>query len=248
MPTSPESDAGGVDRRPNAVDRRPVRFDVPCVNCGYNLRGLVERRCPECGRPFTVSRARIAARGAVDHGFWAIYRRALLTPRRFWTFDGQTLRDRTPIAFALGCALLSAAIWSTLVILMLRDSENWGPSAMVAMWSIYVIVGVMASVPALFAAAWALALFAGLIGKSWLRAGWRAVAAAAVWLPAWSILAAILYAESYRSVQTMGIATGTVSQPVKNGMLVALILLTICYAGLAVFLERPREPRRRLRQ
>jgi hypothetical protein len=24
-----------------------------CPECGYNLRGLSEQRCPECGRPFT---------------------------------------------------------------------------------------------------------------------------------------------------------------------------------------------------
>ncbi len=23
-----------------------------CLNCGYNLRGLPENRCPECGQPF----------------------------------------------------------------------------------------------------------------------------------------------------------------------------------------------------
>ncbi len=26
-----------------------------CVQCGYDLRGQIELRCPECGRPFTRS-------------------------------------------------------------------------------------------------------------------------------------------------------------------------------------------------
>lgn len=34
----------------NKEDRKP---DHPtCSECGYNLTGLVEARCPECGRPF----------------------------------------------------------------------------------------------------------------------------------------------------------------------------------------------------
>jgi hypothetical protein len=34
----------------NQGDRKP---DYPtCAECGYNLTGLVEARCPECGKPF----------------------------------------------------------------------------------------------------------------------------------------------------------------------------------------------------
>jgi hypothetical protein len=33
-----------------------------CPNCDYILTGLVERRCPECGEPFTLSDARWHAR------------------------------------------------------------------------------------------------------------------------------------------------------------------------------------------
>jgi hypothetical protein len=29
--------------------------DVPCPLCGYNLRGLQQPRCPECGRELTLS-------------------------------------------------------------------------------------------------------------------------------------------------------------------------------------------------
>jgi hypothetical protein len=31
---------------------RTVSQDIACPMCGYNLRGLVEPRCPECGYPF----------------------------------------------------------------------------------------------------------------------------------------------------------------------------------------------------
>jgi len=30
------------------------RADIPCPKCGYNLRGLMEARCPECGTRFTL--------------------------------------------------------------------------------------------------------------------------------------------------------------------------------------------------
>jgi hypothetical protein len=33
---------------------RPVRPEGHCVVCGYDLRGLPEPRCPECGTPFDV--------------------------------------------------------------------------------------------------------------------------------------------------------------------------------------------------
>lgn len=32
--------------------RRPWRIKRRCVDCGYDLMGLPEPRCPECGRPF----------------------------------------------------------------------------------------------------------------------------------------------------------------------------------------------------
>jgi uncharacterized repeat protein (TIGR04138 family) len=40
------------------MSQKPVEIneDVPCLGCGYNLRGLtLEHRCPECGRPVAES-------------------------------------------------------------------------------------------------------------------------------------------------------------------------------------------------
>jgi len=34
----------------------PVEPELLCPHCGYNLRGLPEDRCPECGRPFDRAR------------------------------------------------------------------------------------------------------------------------------------------------------------------------------------------------
>jgi len=30
----------------------PASLELRCTNCGYCLTGLIERRCPECGRAF----------------------------------------------------------------------------------------------------------------------------------------------------------------------------------------------------
>lgn len=34
--------------------RAPSADNVPCPECGYNLRGLTQARCPECGGEFTL--------------------------------------------------------------------------------------------------------------------------------------------------------------------------------------------------
>jgi hypothetical protein len=41
---------GGYARRYVESRRHPSRLNCPA--CGYDLRGLPERRCPECGKPF----------------------------------------------------------------------------------------------------------------------------------------------------------------------------------------------------
>ena len=42
------------------VPEQPLHL---CPECDYNLTGLVSRRCPECGTPFTLSEARYHADG-----------------------------------------------------------------------------------------------------------------------------------------------------------------------------------------
>jgi len=41
--------------------RRRRRKRGRCVGCGYDLTGLTEPRCPECGRSFTPGKTRLAA-------------------------------------------------------------------------------------------------------------------------------------------------------------------------------------------
>lgn len=45
-----------------ALRRRcPDPYRSCCRHCGYDLRGLSERRCPECGTPFSAEDARDAS-------------------------------------------------------------------------------------------------------------------------------------------------------------------------------------------
>jgi hypothetical protein len=60
-----------------------------CRGCGYNLAGLSEQRCPECGRRFN--------------------------PRNSFSFDrtdrAARVRSRWWIWLCLGCAYLAAGLW-----------------------------------------------------------------------------------------------------------------------------------------
>jgi DNA-directed RNA polymerase subunit RPC12/RpoP len=61
LPVSPDSapsvwvaDDAAAERarRIIATEHGPAN-PTHCLNCGYDLRGLPEPRCPECGEPFT---------------------------------------------------------------------------------------------------------------------------------------------------------------------------------------------------
>jgi hypothetical protein len=55
LPSQPRSDRVATDGNTAELGPRPVvplAFVGYCKKCHYNLRGLNEPRCPECGRPF----------------------------------------------------------------------------------------------------------------------------------------------------------------------------------------------------
>ncbi len=76
-------------RQSAASSRAPVAADYLCTQCGYNLRGLIEDRCPECGTGFdrtTLSDGRIPwmhrhSRGRL-RAYWATVRMVSLRPRQ----------------------------------------------------------------------------------------------------------------------------------------------------------------------
>jgi hypothetical protein len=73
----------------------PLDEDVHCPLCNYNLRGLAEARCPECGGQFTWDELRDPTKRLhpylfehhPDRNIWSFFRtlRGGLLPRRFWT-------------------------------------------------------------------------------------------------------------------------------------------------------------------
>ncbi len=80
---------------PELPDWGSIDRPVPCPLCGYELRGLPEPRCPECGGRFEWAEVLDPKRQEhpylfehhPERGLWSFRRTALgaLRPRRFWT-------------------------------------------------------------------------------------------------------------------------------------------------------------------
>ena len=92
----------------------PAAAELACPLCGYDLRGLTDPRCPECGFAFAWAELRDAQRNRhpwlFEHGrgrnvksFLATYARSAF-PRRFW----RTVTPANPVH--VGRLLLYAAV------------------------------------------------------------------------------------------------------------------------------------------
>ncbi len=112
--------------RPGARDG-PIQRDVYCEKCGYNLRGLKEPVCPECGATFNA-RAFAASQlpwkqreviGFLD-AYWRTVKLVLVHPRRFGNevWDGGRISAREAGAFRwitiLHAQLPLMALWLSL--------------------------------------------------------------------------------------------------------------------------------------
>jgi hypothetical protein len=58
----------------------PPQETMRCLNCGYDLHGLPESRCPECGRAFDPNNA-----GTFDDGTRPLWWRIWAKPPRLWS-------------------------------------------------------------------------------------------------------------------------------------------------------------------
>jgi hypothetical protein len=112
---------------PAAIDASPdwnqISQDVHCPLCGYNLRGLIEPRCPECGFKFNWKELLDPRRRSHPYLFehhptrsvWSFFRTLVggMTPIAFWSslHPSQTSRLRRLILYALITTSPLWAIW-----------------------------------------------------------------------------------------------------------------------------------------
>ena len=110
-----------------AIDWSAVSADVKCPLCRYNLRGLVEPRCPECGYRFQWAelldprhpRHPYIFEQHHRRNFWSFFRTLLagVRTRRFWTNlrPTHTLAPRRLVTYWLLCSsfllLIPLAEW-----------------------------------------------------------------------------------------------------------------------------------------
>ena len=130
-------------------------FDIPCPQCEYNLRGLVEPRCPECGHAFDPHAVLMAhrdnqpplpilwvVRNMYRHplAFWQMQEvRRSRGPKRLQIFFGLIY---VPVVIMMICAaMMFALLWaqrlSPLELVMISVSSLW--QALYASVGLYVL-------------------------------------------------------------------------------------------------------------
>lgn len=104
---------------PNAARERPdwslIKLRVLCPRCDYDLRGLTEARCPECGLRFEWDGVLERAAGSLDH---VLFERQWRT-RPLRSFVGTVARTLVPWRFWPGLARSSRPSVLPLGVLLL---------------------------------------------------------------------------------------------------------------------------------
>jgi hypothetical protein len=90
------------------ADEQPIPETLHCPNCGYNLRGLTARQCPECGEGFDLQALRRPANQPV------------LSP---W-LEMPLMALGLSLAYPLTCCV------SGFVLAALDDADIWFPLAL----------------------------------------------------------------------------------------------------------------------
>lgn len=125
-PTSPDLPRVTFWPRPAAKDA-PIERDIFCDKCGYNLRGLKQPVCPECGTPFKPRHAAASqlpwkqreTRGFFD-AYWSTVRLVIMQPKKFGleVWEGGRLSHKEGNAFRwatiLHAYLPLTAVWISL--------------------------------------------------------------------------------------------------------------------------------------
>jgi hypothetical protein len=152
-----------------------IDYDVFCPLCEYNLRGLIESRCPECGFRFTWPEMLDPNRRQhpylfehhPGHNVWSYFKTAIgaCYPRTFWATlhpNQPSSRNRLLIYWAAGAVLCFLALATHVVILYasaewLLQGIPWAPASLLDCLLEELISGVWLYVGAgilLFLGAW----------------------------------------------------------------------------------------------
>jgi hypothetical protein len=146
MATQPEVETKEQsDAVPVGPDWGAVTEEIHCPLCDYNLRGLNEPRCPECGYRFEwpdlIDPSRRLHPYVFEHhperNVWSAWKTALglLRPKRFWKslLPVQPSRPRRLVAYwgIAGCLLLIFAVLTSVAVAVRAGQSSVTSAALV---------------------------------------------------------------------------------------------------------------------
>lgn len=131
----------------------PVQSHAKCANCSYDLHGLTERRCPECGSPFSLDYCRPGLVPVRPRRYGIPYLVAALTGLLFTYlsnrfFPGPIVGGPGPEATMLEMSglfwrlsvVVQAGVIVTAVVALTRDRYRYSPLIHVA-WALALLGG-----------------------------------------------------------------------------------------------------------
>lgn len=131
-----------ISSLPSAVEPVPNEYDLLCEQCGYSLIGLMETRCPECGKDFDPAalplarvpwlyRSRLGRQRAYWRTVWHVlsdpagFAVELCRPVRIRAADAYAFRRRTIRIAVIGVAIPLAILMG----ILLDNSIRWSVDA-----------------------------------------------------------------------------------------------------------------------
>ncbi len=160
MPEQQATHNAAADGNTCAADTDPA-LDLPCPQCGYNLRGLPASLCPECGTAFDPDHLRRVYRdGREPPDLRWILVNMVRHPIRFWQLPQvqYTVGLGPRQTFAILAAALYASLAVGVVVAMLGARSWWRGSSQDVMQ-------ILAWFPLSFAGMWLLLAMHGTVAR-----------------------------------------------------------------------------------